>query len=152
MGDEGALTVRSAERRRVPAAPCYGFAMLTMLVLLAQSGGIEHATESIAEHGIWGSVVVLLGAALVFLWFDAKRERRSLMAQLEQIQAARLADVATVQAKRVEDAQRLAAQQLDTTRECVSALTEATNGMEAQREALLTVNRTLERMQDRRSG
>jgi uncharacterized protein HemX len=84
----------------------------------------EIAAE-LLKNGVLGIAVLALGIAVWTLWKSNT-----------DIQAARLKDHQDLQAQRVRDAQAVTEQLLKTNSECVTALTNVTSAMEAQREAM----------------
>ena len=111
-----------------------------MLPFLAQA--LTPASEFL-KNGALGAAIVVLAGVVAVLWrkSEALQEQRagSALAHQAALSAQAVAHqeaLAAAQTKRVEDAQAVTAQLMRTTGECVTALTNSTNAMEALREAM----------------
>lgn len=77
------------------------------------------------KNGVLGLAVLALGLVVKVLWSD----NRALVKERQDV-------IERLQAQRVADAQAVTAQLLKTNEQCVTALTNVTNAMEAQVDAM----------------
>ena len=104
--------------------------MIRFILSLAQQ--IETPTTAFLKAGLLGAAIVVLAGVVVYMWLDNKSERKE-----------RDALIQTLQEQRVHDAQAVTEQLLKINEQCVTALTNAANAMNAQGEAMNQVRTAL---------
>lgn len=100
---------------------------MKFLVSLAQS--LETPTTAFMKAGLLGAAIVVLAGVVLYLYVDAKHERRELFNKLEGLHKSR-----------VDDAQKI-------TSEAVQALTEVANSSDAQAATNIELRNALVRLE-----
>ena len=101
------------------------------------AGTLTTATERLLQAGLLGVFVLVFGLVIYALWKDAKEERASFFAQLNDLQKARIDDTKAAQA-----------QMLAVIQQCTQALVTAASTTEGQKEAVVELRHTLKEFGD----
>ncbi len=114
---------------------------------------MDAAAAELLKHGILGVLLLIAMLAIWRLWDDTKDGQKVCSDQARIVAERHEALLKLIHDQRVADHQAMTAQLLRTTAEVVSALTTASNGLEATREAMAELKQAfVEERRERLSG
>ena len=93
-------------------------------------------TQVFLGHGILGACVLALAWVVLALWREQKHEREQCAAKIDALNTQRVQELKELQDKRIEDAKTVMAQVMRVNETCVQGLTDVTEAMQLQTEAI----------------